>query len=235
MKAVVTGASGLVGSNLALELIAQGHSVRATRRGSSRIDHLAGHPVEWVSADLSEPDALREAFRGADAVFHCAGLVSIRNHVTPVIAATNVEGTRNVVQAARAEGLRRLVHCSTVNAVGLSEDGRPCTETARWNFDEHGLAHGYSITKREAEAVVRREAGDLDWVIVNPCFMFGPYDTKPTSGKVIVDVVCGRIAANVPGFNNFVDVRDVARGMILAFEKGRSGERYILGGENLSY
>lgn len=235
MKAVVTGASGFVGGNLALELIQRGHSVRATRRSSSSVTHLGSAPIEWVDADLGDESALAAAFGGADAVFHCAALVSVRKRITPEIALANVDGARNVVRAAKAAGVQRLVHCSTVNAVGLSEDGKPSNEQSQWNFDRYGMDDAYTITKRKAEDVVAQEGTDLDWVIVNPTYMIGPYDPKPTSGKLLLDVARQKLPGNFPGANNFVDVRDVARGMIVACEKGRRGERYILGGENLPY
>lgn len=235
MQTVVTGASGLVGGNLAIELAARGHAVRATRRANSKISHLGDQPIEWVNADVSDPKALARAFAGAEVVFHCAAVVSARKNATDEMVRTNVDGVRHVVHAANEAGVRRLVHCSTVNAVGLSEDGKPCTEEARWNFPEHGMADGYTITKHEAELVLAREGSELDWVVVNPTYMLGPNDTKPSSGKLIVDVVREKIPGYPPGANNFVDVRDVVRGMILVSERGKRGERYILGGENLSY
>jgi dihydroflavonol-4-reductase len=236
MKAVVTGASGLLGGNLALELLRQGHAVRATRRSPASTRHLDGHAIEWVAGDLDDPAALSSAFAGADVVFHCAALVSILPHPTPQLVATNVTGTRHVIDGVRQARVPRLVHCSTVGAVGLSEDGAPCTEEARWNFPEHGLGDGYVTTKRQAEDVVREATFvGLDAVIVNPTYMLGPYDAKPSSGKMIVGVIQRQAPGYTTGRNNFVDVRAVARGMILAWEKGRTGERYIMGGENLGY
>lgn len=234
--AVITGASGLLGGNLAVELIAQGHQVRATRRGSTKIAHLEAHPIAWVSAELEDAGALEAAFRGADVVFHCAAQVSIQRKVTPALKSANVDGTRHVLDAVRAAKVPRLVHCSTVGAVGLSEDGRPCTEDAKWNFDAHGMDDGYVTTKHQAEELVHEAVhGGLEAVIANPTYMFGPLDSRPSSGAMIVDVALGKVPGITPGSNNFVDVRDVARGMILVWEKGRRGERYILGGENLPY
>jgi dihydroflavonol-4-reductase len=234
--AVVTGATGLLGSNLALELLAQGHRVRATRRGTSQVDFLDGHAIEWVPGELSDEEALTEAFRGADVVFHCAAAVTVRRVPTKETIATNVEGTRHVVGAVRAAGVKRLVHCSSVVAVGISEDGTPCTEEARWNLPEHGLADGYAVTKRESELLVHAAAQDgLDAVIVNPTFMIGPYDARLSSGKLVKAVLERQVPGQVPGFNNFVDVRDVAKGMVLAWQKGKAGERYILSGYNLTY
>lgn len=234
--AVLTGASGLLGGNLAAALIAAGHAVRATRRGATRVDHLADLPIAWVDADLAAPDQLTAAFRGADVVFHCAAAVGVRRGVSPAMHAANVTGTEHVLAAVRAAAVPRLVHTSSVVAVGLSTDGRPSTEDATWNFGELGLDDGYAITKRRAEELVRDAARDgVDAVIVNPTYMFGPRDARPSSGKLIVDVVRRKVPGWTPGYNNFVDVRDVARGMIAAWQRGRRGERYILGGENMTY
>lgn len=232
--AVITGASGLLGGNLAATLIAQGHRVRATRRASTRVDHLADLAIEWADADLDDADALARAFAGADVVFHCAAAVDVRKDVTPALERANVGGTANVIAAARAAKTPRLVHTSSVVALGLSDDGAPCDETTPWNFDAHGLADGYAITKHRAEELVRA-ARDLDVVIVNPAWMCGPRDARSSSGKLIVDLAHRRVPGWTPGFNNFADVRDVARGMIAAWQRGRRGERYFLGGHELTY
>jgi dihydroflavonol-4-reductase len=150
--------------------------------------------------------------------------------------AANVVGTDNVLAAVRAAGVPRLVHTSSVVAIGLSADGAPCTEASPWNFDTFGLDDGYAITKRESEQRVRAAAAaDVDAVIVNPTYMFGPRDARPSSGKLIVDLVRRKVPGWTPGFNNFVDVRDVARGMVRAWKQGVRGERYILGGHEMTY
>ncbi len=232
----ITGATGLLGANLAKALLDAGHRVRATRRGTSRADHLRDLDLEWAEADLGDTTGLSRAFHGCDVVFHVAALVSVRRTPTPELVQTNVEGTRHVLDAVARAGVPRLVYCSTVGAVGLSEDGRPCTEESRWTFAERGMNDGYVETKRRAEELVREAAaGGLDVVIANPTYMFGPYDARPSSGKMIVSVVKGDVPGWTPGKNNFDDVRDVARGMLLLWERGRRGERYILGGENLTY
>jgi dihydroflavonol-4-reductase len=234
--AVITGTSGLVGGNLAAALLGDGHRVRATRRGSTRVDHLADLDIEWVDADLAEPARLADAFAGADVVFHCAAQVTSRRGVTPALTAANVTGTAHVIEAVRAARVPRLVHTSTVTAVGLSTDGRPCTEESPWNFDTAGLLDGYAITKRRSEELVHAAVAEgLDAVIVNPTYMFGPRDARPSSGKLIVNVVRRRVPGWTPGFNNFVDVRDVVRGMVAAWQRGARGERYILGGHNMTY
>jgi dihydroflavonol-4-reductase len=234
--AVVTGASGLLGGNLAAALIDAGHRVVATRRGSTRAEHLADLPIEWVEADLGDVAALTRAFGRCDVVFHCAAQVGVERAVTPALHAGNVVGTEHVIAAAIAAQVPRLVHTSSVVAIGLSTDGAPCDERARWNFDELGMSDGYAITKHQSEELVRAAAADaLDAVIVNPTYMLGPRDARPSSGRLIVDTVRGKLPGWTPGYNNFVDVRDVARGMIAAWQRGVRGERYILGGHDMTY
>src|SRR5215468_9545781 len=234
-RVAVTGASGLLGGNLAAELAAAGHQVVAIRRASTRTAHLDDVAIEWHDADLGSTAAMTRAFQGAACVFHCAAQVSVRRTVSPEMSATNVVGTANVIDAVRAAGVTRLVHTSSVVAVGLSTDGRPCDETAAWNFDREGLLDAYAITKHRAEEAVHAARDRIDAVIVNPTYMFGPRDARPSSGKLIVDVVRGRVPGWTPGYNNFVDVRAVAGGMIAAWQRGRRGERYILGGHEMTY
>jgi len=234
-RVVITGASGLLGGNLAAELAAAGHQVAAIRRAGTRTTHLDDLAIEWHDADLAATAAMTEAFRGAACVFHCAAQVSVRRDVTPEMTATNVTGTRNVIDAAVAAGVSRLVHTSSVVAVGLSRDGQPCDETASWNFDTEGLDDGYAVTKHQAEAVIQAARDRIDAVIVNPTYMFGPRDAKPSSGRLLIHIVRGRAPGWTPGYNNFVDARDVARGMIAAWQRGRRGERYILAGHDMTY
>jgi dihydroflavonol-4-reductase len=234
-RVAVTGASGLLGGNLAAELVAAGHQVVAIRRAGTKASHLEDLAIEWQDAELGSPEAMTRAFRGAACVFHCAAAVSVKRAVTPEMTATNVTGTAHVIDAVIAAEVPRLVHTSSVVAVGLSTDGRPCDETATWNFEAQGLVDAYAITKRRAEDVVHGARDRVDAVIVNPTYMFGPRDARPSSGRLIVDVVRGRVPGWTPGYNNFVDVRDVARGMIAAWQRGRRGERYILAGHDMTY
>jgi len=231
----ITGASGLLGGNLAVELVAKGYQVVATKRAGTKVAHLDDVAIEWRDADLGDQQKLMAAFAGVDAVFHCAAAVSVKRDVTPEMRDTNVAGTSRVIEACIAANVKRLIHTSSVVAVGLSPDGTPCDETATWNFEREGLLDAYAITKHEAEELVRGAAERIDAVIVNPTYMFGPRDARPSSGKMIVDVVKRRLPGWTDGFNNFVDVRDVARGMIAAWQRGRRGERYILGGHDMTY
>lgn len=240
MQVAITGASGLLGANLAILLLQQGARVRCTRRGTSAVQHLSQFPIEWVSADLDDREGLRAAFSGCDLVFHCAAAISYRRQPTPDITRTNVDGTRNVIAALRAASepgkTPRLVHCSSVVTGAISTDGQPVDETQPWNFPDFGVDEAYSITKRQAEEVVRAEVErGLDAVIVNPGYLLGPYDARPSSGRMIIQVIRRAAPGSPTGGNCFVDVRDVARGMIAAGQRGRRGERYILGGHNLPY
>ena len=231
----ITGASGLLGGNLAAEAIAAGHRVIATKRNGTHVKHLADLPIEWRDADLSSTDALARAFDGTDVVFHCAAAVSVKRDVTREMRETNVTGTQNVIDACVRADVKRLVHTSSVVAIGLTTNGVPCDETAMWNFDTEGLLDGYAITKHEAEDLVHAASDRIDAVIVNPTYMFGPRDARPSSGKLIVKIVKRQVPGWTEGYNNFVDVRDVARGMLAAGQKGRRGERYILGGHDMTY
>ena len=236
MQAAITGATGLLGSNLAIQLLDKGHAVRCTYRGKSPPGHLREFAIEWVRGDLDDPESLQKAFTGCDVVFHCAALISFFRRPTPETIKTNVDGTRNVIEAVRKAGVKRLIHCSSVVTCAISTDGQPVDETKPWNFADFGVDEAYSVTKRHAEELVLAEVGrGLDAVIVNPCYMFGPYDPKPSSGRLIIELVHRKVPGCTTGMNNFVDVRDVARGMIAAWQRGRTGERYILGGQNLSY
>jgi dihydroflavonol-4-reductase len=232
-QVVITGASGLVGGNLAALLTAAGHTVRCTRRKHSRTEHLAHLPIEWVTADLLEPQSLEHAFRGAAVVFNCAADVRILSRATESLRRNNIEGSENVVRAVRAAGVPRLVHCSSVVTIAVAEGPEPVSEDAAWNLPAHGLTDGYAETKRAAEEAVLRS--DVDAVVVNPAYMLGPLDARPSSGQLILNIVEGKVPGYTDGFNNFVDVRDVGRGMIAAWQRGRRGERYILGGHDLTY
>lgn len=234
-RIAITGASGMLGANLAALLLADGHHVVATRRGSSKVAHLDDLKLEWREADLSDPKALAAAFAGVDAVFHCAATVSVLKDITPEMKATNVDGTRHVIAAAIEAKVARLIHTSSIVAIGLSENGEPCDETARWNYDDYGLTNAYAITKYQSDRDARDAADRLDVVVVNPTYMFGPRDARPSSGKLLLDIAKRKMPGWTPGINNFADARDVARGMIAAWQRGRRGERYILGGYDLTY
>lgn len=237
MKIAITGATGLVGANVAEQALAQGHEVICTQRGARPVEHLSHLPVTWRSADLSDEAALATAFAGAEVVVHAAAAVGAGTKVTAAMRDINVGGTQRVMNACHAAGVRRLLHVSTVAAIGVSDGTRDVTEEDPFNFAAHGLMDGYVETKRAAQDLVvsAARAEKIDAVVVCPTYMFGPYDIKPSSGQIVVALSRGQIPTTTSGSQNIVDVRDVARGILLAAEKGRTGELYILGAENVTY
>ena len=229
--AFVTGASGFVGANLARALLDRGWHVRALIRGDA--PSLAGLDVERVGGDLFAP-GLADAMRGCDALFHVAATYSLWRRDRDAVMRANVDGTRSVLAAARAAGVPRTVHTSSVAAIGVRHDGTPADETDQTPPDR--LIGAYKRSKALAELEVRSAvAAGQDVVIVNPTTPVGPWDAKPTpTGEIVVRFLTGRMPAYVDTGLNVVDVRDVAAGHILAYERGVTGECYILGNENLA-
>jgi dihydroflavonol-4-reductase len=232
---LVTGASGFLGGNLARLLIEGGQSSRILARPTSNLSCLADLPGwQRVEGDITQPESLAAALEGVDVVYHCAARVEMPRFMTPAIWEVNVEGTENLLQACRKAGVRRLVYCSTVDALGLPEGDQPSDESTPWNWDRLGVENAYS--KYEAHRRVEKAAATgLDAVLVCPTFMLGAYDPRPTSGRLIQQAARSPLRVDTGGGNNFVDVLDVASAMISAAECGRRGETYILGGQNLPY
>jgi dihydroflavonol-4-reductase len=234
MKCFVTGASGFIGANLVHELVAAGHSVKALLREHSDVRGLAGADFERMSGDVSDGEKLKSVMRGCDWCFHVAASYHLWLRDYAPMYAANVEGTRNVIEAAGRAGCSRIVYTSTVGCIGLPQTIRgqtaePTDETAKTT--ERQLKNHYKISKWRAEKIARQFAQNgLPVVIVNPSAPIGPRDVKPTpTGQVIVDFLNRAMPAYLDTGLNWVHVRDVAIGHILAAEKGRIGERYILG------
>ncbi|MBE0641730.1 MAG: NAD-dependent epimerase/dehydratase family protein, partial [Bacteroidales bacterium] len=243
---LVTGGTGLVGSHLLFELLSRGKDVRAIRRHGSRLDSVCrifqwyapDQPelfsrIQWVDGDVCDPTSLDEAFEGVDEVYHCAAFVSFRRSDYDLIGSVNIRGTSNVVDACLYHGVKRLCHVSSIAALGTSEDGKPVDERTPWNS---GVRHSpYGLSKFAAEREVWRgiEEG-LEAVIVNPSVILGPGEPHKASCRLFAAIERG-MAFYPPGANGFVDVRDVARTMVLLMEKGMSGQRYVISGGNHGY
>lgn len=234
MKCFVTGASGFIGSNLACELIARGHQVKALLRPGADERALAGLEFERVTGDLGDRSRLQHAMEDCDWCFHVAASYQLwMRHYAPMYEA-NVEGTRNVLEAAGHAGCQKIVYTSTVGCIGLSrkEHGQIIPSTESDLVSEAQMTNHYKLSKFRAEAVAFHlyEKSGLPIVIVNPSAPVGPGDVKPTpTGQVIVDFLNRRMPAYLETGLNWVHVRDVAVGHILAAENGRLGQRYILG------
>jgi dihydroflavonol-4-reductase len=229
MRALVTGGTGFVGSAVVRELLAAGAEVRALARATSPLDNLAGLPVEVVRAGLDDRASLVQAARGCDVVYHLAALYSTQPEDAGLMFRVNAEGTELLLRAAQEAGVPRFVHTSTIGTIGRPPNGGPADE--RYPFAGGPSASAYARSKAlgEAKALAAAAAG-YGVVVVNPCAPVGPRDRAPSStGLRILAVLQGRVPSFVRGGINFVGVRDVARGHLLAAERGRSGERYVLG------
>jgi dihydroflavonol-4-reductase len=234
MKVLVTGGTGFLGANLAAALAGRGDSVRVLRRASSSLLALEGLPIEHVIGDITEPDAVERAVEGCDLVFHVAAIAAYWRDKPGRIYHVNVEGTRIVMQACLRAGVPRVVHTSSVAAVGIAAGGAIADETTP--FDAFSATFAYADSKQRAETVVRDAvARGLSAVIVNPASVFGAGDHYLNTGRIVVEYGRGRIPVVPPGGMCVVDVDAVTQGHLLAAERGRAGERYILGGENLSH
>jgi dihydroflavonol-4-reductase len=232
---LVTGATGFVGSAVVRALVSRAEPVRAMVRPSSSLRLLEGLPVEIVTGDLAEPASCRAALEGCNALFHVAADYRLWVPQPESMYRTNVEGTRQLLLAAAAASIARIVYTSSVATLGLRPDRQPADETTAATLAD--MVGHYKRSKYLAEQAVRdlvAETG-LPVVIVNPAAPVGPGDARPTpTGRVILEAARGRIPAYVDTGLNVVHVDDVAAGHLLAYERGALGERYILGGENLT-
>lgn len=233
--AFLTGASGFVGSAVARLMLDEGFAVRALVRRNSNRQNVAGLDVDIVEGDISDSGLLRQAIKGARYVLHVAADYRLWAPNPNEIVATNVEGTRAVMEAAIENGVERVVYTSSVATLRPSNDGTPVDETAP--LSEADAIGAYKKSKVLAERLVERMIAErnLPAVIVNPSTPIGPRDVRPTpTGRIVVEAACGRMPAFVDTGLNLVHVDDVAVGHLAALRRGRIGERYILGGENMT-
>lgn len=236
MKVLVTGADGLLGANLVRTLLSDGYEVRAFVMRNSKSHTLDGLDVEIVRGDLLDGEAseLDEVVRGCDAVMHCAGLTDWRAP-DELMWRVNSEGTKRIVDASARVGVGRFIHTGSASSFGFGTMEAPGNECAGFPPEYRGLA--YAESKAEASGyvldVVTR--GGLDAVVVAPTYMLGSFDERPSSGELICQFVRRPMRAISPGGRNFAHAADVARGMVNALERGRTGESYLLGGANVDY
>jgi dihydroflavonol-4-reductase len=232
MFALVTGGTGFVGSHVAHALVTAGHRVRVLHRASSRLDALAGVEYEPAIGDILDGELLRAACAGCDWVFHAAAVADYWRADQDKLFKANVEGTRSVLAAAKAAGVQRVVFTSSAAAVGMRADGSPADESVPFNLPPERFPYGYSKWLAE-EAAREAAAGGQEVVIVNPVIVMGPGDLNMISGSFLKEVKrFGWLTAVTPGGVAVTDVRDVARWHVAAAERGRSGERYLLGTAN---
>jgi dihydroflavonol-4-reductase len=230
MKIAVTGANGHVGANLCRSLLAEGHSVKALVHHNH--NSLKGLDIELVQGNLNDLDSLRKLCSNTEVVFHLAAVISIDGQKEKLLE-VNFEGTKNLVKVIKENGVRRLIHFSSIHALShfpldiAMDETRPLVINGpTW----------YEITKSRAEKyILDSSSNGLDAVVINPTAIIGPFDFKPSLvGTVLIRLYKNSLPALVPGGYNWVDVRDVVKGAIAAMDKGRKGERYILGGNWVS-
>jgi len=234
MLALVTGATGFVGSHVARALAERGADLRLLVRSTSNTKNVSDLKADLVSGDLRDPASLEKAVSGCETVFHVAADYRLWVRDPDQMHRTNVEGTRAILGAARKAGIRRVVYTSSVATMGFTSNGQPANEDSPVSLDN--MIGPYKRSKFVAEQVAIEAArSGLEVVIVNPTTPVGDCDIKPTpTGRIVVDFLKKKFPAYVDTGLNLVDVAECARGHIAAFEKGRRGERYILGGENLT-
>jgi len=234
MKALVTGATGFVGAAVARALVNAGWSVRVLVRAGSDRSNLAALPVEIAEGELANRESLVRALDGCSGLFHVAADYRLGARDPEQLYRTNVDGTRNILEAARAVGVERTVYTSSVATVGIPTDGAPGDEQTPVELADM-IGH-YKRSKYLAEEVaVEAVRSGMSVVIVNPSTPIGPGDVRPTpTGQVVLDAASGRMPAYVDTGLNIVHVDDVAAGHLQAFHRGRPGERYILGGDDMS-
>ena len=234
MKAFVTGATGFLGAHVARTLAAQGADLSLLVRPTSDLRNLEGISAERVTGDLRDPASLQRAIAGCDTVFHVAADYRLWVPDPEQMYGSNVEGTRNLLAAARQARVRRVVYTSSVATIGFRSNGHPADEESAVSLAD--MIGPYKRSKYMAEqAVLEAGRAGQDVVVVNPSTPVGEMDIKPTpTGRIVLDFLKKKFPAYVDTGLNLVDVAECARGHILALEKGKSGERYILGGENLT-
>jgi dihydroflavonol-4-reductase len=236
MKILITGPTGLLGHNLIRLLVSEGHRIRAIVQPQAPVNFLLGLDIEIIPCDIVTDTALLDkAMEGCDAVIHTAALTTVSPARSPLHRLVNVQGAINVMEAALKNNVKRYIHVGTANSFGYGSAGRPGTESCAYNSGKYGL--DYTDSKLEAQQIVLDyvKSRGLSAIVVNPTYMIGPYDAKPSSGAMIVAVCTGKLKGYSPGGKNCISVKDVSRAISNALTHGKIGECYILGNENLTY
>lgn len=235
MKILVTGADGLLGSNLVRELLSRGHAIRAFVQSGRQQVTLQGLTIEKFAGNLLSPEEVIKSAEGCDAIIHCAASTAVWPIRSEIINKVNIDGTRNIIQAVYKNKIQRLIYVGTANSFGFGSKENPGVEGNPYKSEIYGL--DYMDSKYKAMQVVLSEVKEnsLPAIVVNPTFMFGPFDSTPSSGAMIVALYKGKVPGYTKGGRNYLCAKDAAVAIANALTQGRVGECYILGNENLSY
>lgn len=235
MKILVTGADGLLGSNLVRELLKRGHQLRAFVQPGRQQKTLEGLTIEKFPGNLLNADEVLKSSEGCDAVIHCAASTSVWPTRSEIVNKVNIEGTKNIIHAVQKNIIQRMIYVGTANSFGFGSKENPGVEGNPYKSAMYGL--DYMDSKYKAQQLILKEVQErkLPAIIVNPTFMFGPYDSNPSSGAMIVALYKGKVPGYTSGGRNYVCAKDAAVAIANALTKGRVGECYILGNQNLSY
>ncbi len=233
-KIFVTGADGLLGSNLVRELLHRNYSVRVLTQPGRHVKTLDGLPIEKIEGDLLDKESLRKGMTGCEMVVHAAASTAVWPTRSELTRKINIRGTANVMELALELKVTRLVYVGTASTFGFGTKNNPGKEGNAYKSAKYGM--DYMDSKKDAHyIVIDHIRKGLPAVIVNPTFMLGPYDSAPSSGAMLLGLYHGKVPGYVPGGRNYVCVKDVAVGIANAFTMGRIGESYILGNQNLDY
>ncbi len=236
MKVFLTGTSGLLGSNVAQELLRRNYEVRGLFRAGEQAHHYEGvSGFESFYGDITDARRMEEGIQGCEVVVHAAADTSQWPDRSPAYVATNVEGTRHIVEACKKAAVRRMIFVSTANALGFGTKENPGNEETPPQFEKYGI--GYMETKYQAQQMILKEVSEHGFpaIIVNPTFMIGPQDSKPSSGRMVLGIYQGKVPGYPSGGKNCIYVGDAATAIVNAIEMGRIGECYILGHQNVTY
>lgn len=234
-KVLITGGNGFLGSNTARELFRRGYELKLMMRASAATAVIDDIPCEIYYGDISDPDEVMNAVKGCDYVVHTASVTEQWGVSAELYQQVNYKGTVNVMEACMVHGVKKIIHISTANTIGPGDQYKPATELSSFTLTH--IHSGYVSSKYIAQQYVLEqvERRGLPAVVINPTFMIGQYDSKPSSGKLILHGINKRLVFYPPGGKNFVSVDNVTAGIANALECGKTGECYLLAGENLSY
>jgi dihydroflavonol-4-reductase len=235
MKILVTGADGLLGSNLVRELLSRNHSIRAFIQPGRQQKTLEGLTIEKFPGNLLEADEVIRSAVGCDAVIHCAASTSVWPTRSEIVNKVNIEGTKNIIEAVKQNRIQRMIYVGTANSFGFGSKENPGVEGNPYKSEMYGLDYMDSKYKAQQLILMEVKENSLPALLVNPTFMFGPYDSNPSSGAMIVALYKGKVPGYTRGGRNYICAKDAGIAIANALTKGRVGECYILGNQNLSY